>query len=383
VNTAEPVEVDDDAGRMARWLLWALHIPYLASAPLYTTFDVNDPGTGGTAPWWVVLLLGVPLAALQLRHSRAAVRGERPAGWPWTFAALLGLVYMPIVWFGANWQIAQMLAAASAIMLLPVRTVVALMVVIAAGNLAAILIVFQSYFGPVGFVFWGLAYAVAYPLFGAGLFVATRLVNALDELREARAELAATVVDRERVRVSRDLHDLVGQSLAAVSLKGDLAMRLLAVDRDRALVEIAGIAETARATMREMRDVVGGPVGLSLGAEVDRAVSLLDAAGVTTDAHVVDAASRADVEDVLSWAVREGATNVLRHSTATWCRITLTASKAEVRLEITNDGALACGGPGNGITGMTERAAAVGGSVSASREGDTFHLIVQLPEEST
>jgi two-component system, NarL family, sensor histidine kinase DesK len=86
---------------------------------------------------------------------------------------------------------------------------------------------------------------------------------------------------------------------------------------------------------------------------------------------------------VLSWAVREGATNVLRHSTATWCRITLAASGAEVRLEIANDGARACGEPGNGITGMTERAAAVGGSVSAHRDGDTFHLIVRLPGETT
>lgn len=381
MTTAEPV--DDGAGRTARRLLWALHVPYLASPPLYTTIDMADRGAGGTAPWWVALLLGVPLAALQLRHSRAAVRGERPTGWPWTFAALLVLVYVPIVWFGQNWQIAQTLAAASALMLLPLRAVAPLMVLMGAGNSAAVLIIHQPHYGPVGFVFWGLTFAVAYPLFGAGLFVATRLVSALDELRAARAELAATVVDRERVRVSRDLHDLVGQSLAAVSLKGDLAMRLLAVDRDRALAEIAGMADTARATMREMRDVVGGRVGLSLGVEVDRAVSLLGAAGIATDAQVADAVPRADVEGVLSWAVREGATNVLRHSAATWCRIVLTASRAEVRLEIVNDGARAGGEPGNGITGMTERAAAVGGSVSAHHDGDTFHLIVRLPEENT
>ncbi len=383
MNTAEPVDVDDSAGRMARWLLWALHIPYLASPPLYTTIDMADRGAGGTALGWVALLLGVPLAALQLWHSRAAVRGERPDGWPWTFAALLMLVYVPIIWLGQNWQIAQTLAVASALMLLPLRAATALMLLIAAGNLTGVLIILLPVFGPVGLVFWGLTAAVSYPLFGAGLFVATRLVSALDELRAARAELAATVVDRERVRVSRDLHDLVGQSLAAVSLKGDLAMRMLAVDRDRALAEIAGMAETARATMREMREAVGGPVGLSLGVEIDRAVSLLNAAGITTDAQVGLVALPANVEGVLSWAVREGATNVLRHSAATSCRITLAAARAEVRLEIVNDGARTGGEPGNGRTGMTERAAAVGGSVSAHHEGDTFHLIVRLPEETT
>ena len=132
-----------------------------------------------------------------------------------------------------------------------------------------------------------------------------------------------------------------------------------------------------------MREVAGGQVGLTLETELDGATALLDAAGVAVERHVAPMPAAPAAETVLSWAVREGATNVLRHSSATWCRIVVTRDDGGTRLEMVNDGATARAGEGTGLTGLTERAVAAGGSLTARRAVDaTFHLTVTVPRET-
>ena len=106
-----------------------------------------------------------------------------------------------------------------------------------------------------------------------------RLVN---ELYRSREELAASAVDTERGRVSRDLHDLLGQSLSAISLKGDLATRLLSVDPARARHEIVSLAELARSTLRDVRAVTRDEHQVTLREELAAGQGLRAAAGVDT-----------------------------------------------------------------------------------------------------
>ena len=145
-------------------------------------------------------------------------------------------------------------------------------------------------------------------------------------------------------RVSRDLHDLLGQSLSAISLKGDLAVRLLPIDAAAAHAEIAGVAKAARTALHDMYAITRDEHAVALGEEVTAAAALLAAAGVDT---TVDGA--VTPHPVLAWAVREGTTNLLRHSDATRCTITLGPGS----VEMTNDGVRSPrSADGSGIEGL-------------------------------
>jgi two-component system sensor histidine kinase DesK len=230
--------------------------------------------------------------------------------------------------------------------------------------------------------------AVVYWILGlvtgaVALYGAARLVWVLDELEATRTELAELAIGRERLRISRDLHDLLGHSLSAISLKGDLARRLLPSNVNAARAEIEGLTKVARDALRDVRAITRDKHALSLRTETDAAAALLGAAGI--DARIeVDLPDLArPTEEVLAWAVREGITNVLRHSQATTCSVTAARRDGMVRLEIVNDGARPPAGEGNGLAGLAGRAAALSGSASGERTpSGRFRLLVEIPEEA-
>ncbi|MFF5232827.1 sensor histidine kinase [Dactylosporangium sp. NPDC000521] len=218
------------------------------------------------------------------------------------------------------------------------------------------------------------------------LYGTVRLVRLVNELYDTRAELAELAVGEERVRVSRDLHDLLGQSLSAISLKGDLATRLLPLDPARARHEITGLTEIARASLRDVRAVTRDEHHVTLREEIAAAQGLLMAAGVETRINTPggDLALPQSAQRVLAWAVREGTTNLLRHSDATTCTITLARSNGTTSLDIHNNGARNQGlGDGSGLAGLKDRAAAAGGWAGGEPTGDGgFRLRVELPEST-
>ena len=230
---------------------------------------------------------------------------------------------------------------------------------------------------------WIVVYLSAILLMGgACLYAAARLVRVVDELYDARAELAQVAVDRERLRISRDLHDLLGSSLSAVSLKGDLALRLLSSDPQAARSEIASLTQLARNALRDIRGVTRGQPKASYRAEVDGAAALLAAAGISTHIDADLPQLSPPVDDVLGWAVREAVTNILRHSEAETCSITARRQAGRTRLEIVNDGASPGVAEGTGLAGLAERARALSGSASAQHIPDgRFRLAVEVPEE--
>ncbi|WP_232663125.1 sensor histidine kinase [Pseudonocardia sp. TRM90224] len=355
--------------RRAPWFLLALHLPVVVLGPVMViTGDNRPPSTGSVV---FAVLGGAALAVLHLRHVFAAARDTRPAGWPVTLAAQAVLAIAPHWWLGENWTAPLITIGTAAMLLLPGRrgraAGFAVPVVIGLVNEWALV----KHNSAVDQIVYYAYMLVVSSVFILALYGTVRLIRLLNELHETRTELARSAVERERVRVSRDLHDLLGQSLSAISLKGDLAVRLLPIDTAAAHTEIAAVAQTARTALHDMYAITRDEHAVTLGDEVSAAAALLAAAGIETE--VVGTATP---HPVLAWAVREGTTNLLRHSDATRCTITLGPGT----VEMINDGVRSQQlGNGSGIAGLRARAAAAGGTVTVDVHDHEFALRVSVP----
>ena len=224
------------------------------------------------------------------------------------------------------------------------------------------------------------------PLVALGLLCAafTRQVAAVGELRVAREELARLAVSEERLRFARDLHDLLGHSLSAIALKTALASRLLpdGPGSEQAGREIRDAEDIARGALREVREAVTGYRRPTLAEELDGARGMLEAAGIGCRIEEASGALPVRLDAVLAWAVREGVTNVIRHSGAGRCEIRLGRNADGIEAEIADDGrgSLKRGATGSGLSGLAERVAAEGGALDAHPGADGgFRLRVALP----
>ena len=226
-------------------------------------------------------------------------------------------------------------------------------------------------------------------VYGFIMIIVRRLVVTVRELDEAREEIAHLAafeaVAAERLRFARDLHDLLGHSLSLITLKSELAGRLLPADPDRAATEIADVERVARQSLREVREAVAGYRQPGLNAELDAARELLAAAGIDANIDATADLLPPAIDGVLAWTVREGVTNVIRHSRARHCEIRITRDDGTIRAEVTDDGpgglaALPPETSGSGLSGLSERIAEQGGHLAtAARDGDGFTLSVTLP----
>lgn len=213
------------------------------------------------------------------------------------------------------------------------------------------------------------------------------VVRALDDAREVAARLA---VAEERLRIARDMHDVVGRALSAVAVKAELAAALARRGDPRGADQMDDVRTLAQDSLREVRGVVAGYRAADLVTELDGARSVLHAAGtrVRVVGEVPDLA--APQVEALAWVVREAVTNIVRHSAATECRIDLEPEEEthEMVLRVSNDGArtgvdgVAGLGGGAGLVGLRERLAAVGGSLDVAADGDRFVVVARVPAPS-
>jgi two-component system, NarL family, sensor histidine kinase DesK len=211
------------------------------------------------------------------------------------------------------------------------------------------------------------------------------------QLRLAREEMGrAAAINEERLRIARDLHDLLGHNLSLIALKSELAQRLVDSAPDRAANEMHDVEQVARQALREVREAVASYRQPTLASELRGAREMLAAAGIAYDyqgdAGIISGLSAA-VESVLAWTVREGVTNVIRHSGARRCTIGVARDEQGIRVAVVDDGKAtsthdsdngATGG--NGLRGLAERVAALGGRFAAGMaEGGGFRLEVVVP----
>ncbi|MCC7178995.1 MAG: sensor histidine kinase [Acidobacteria bacterium] len=191
-------------------------------------------------------------------------------------------------------------------------------------------------------------------------------------LRMAHDEIARLAALAERDRIAADLHDLLGQSLSVITLKADLAARLIDRDPARAAAEVKDVAKVSRQALAEVRQAVQGFRTATMEGELSRARSVLASAGV--DLHVDAAAATRiatgaltrEAEYALALALREAVTNIVRHAGARHCTVSIAREGTAVRLVVQDDGVGGDVTAGSGLTGMKRRIEVAGGTISWS-----------------
>ncbi len=190
-----------------------------------------------------------------------------------------------------------------------------------------------------------------------------------DRFRNAQVERLATLTERERI--SRDLHDLLGQTLTGIVVRAQLAQRLARSDAEAGITEMAEVERAARTALGEVRATVSGWRHVDLDHEITVARDALAAAGVMLSVAREPLALTPSTETALGLALRESVTNVVRHARATRCAVAVRRIGGRVVLEVTDDGVGGELRDGNGLTGMRERIAALGGNVDRQVHGGT------------
>jgi signal transduction histidine kinase len=220
---------------------------------------------------------------------------------------------------------------------------------------------------------------------GIAVVVAIVLAALVGGLRRQRGEIARLAVSEERLRFARDLHDVLGRSLTLMAIKSDLAGRLLPGDTEAATREINEVQRVAREALRDVRQAVVGYRQPSLAVELAGARSALEEAGIACQLQQNVGNLPEQIDSLFAWAVREGVTNVIRHSGAAHCEIHLDRGEREVQVEIIDDGiGEAIGTSGQGLQGLRERATARGGIARAGplpKRGFSLRIAVPLSPE--
>ena len=342
---------------------------------------------------------------------------------PRLIATLVGVAIFFIIYLWASWRRAQRIVATSSLprptaastwLTIAVLTVLSIMLVLLGGNEWQGLFFFTcGYVGGslsvrgtilTGFVLtllaavlgwltgYGLPNLIQAIVFIPAIILITRVVmwsiTTNWQLRIAREEITRLAVTTERLRIARDLHDLLGHNLSLIALKSELARRLVSVAPERAIVEISDVENVARTTLQEVREAVSAYRQPTLKSELQAAQEILAAAGIAYrydgDESMIDALPT-NIEAVLSWTVREGVTNVIRHSRAHQCIIRVTRDAQEIGIEVIDDGAgvssiNSSDNEGNGLRGLAERVETLGGRCEASPHvGGGFLLAVSVP----
>jgi two-component system sensor histidine kinase DesK len=219
--------------------------------------------------------------------------------------------------------------------------------------------------------------------FGAGIAAVNTLHVWLWDLllqaeqgRAAQAQLAAA---EERLRFARDVHDLLGHQLTIIALKAELAERLAGTDGARAGREAAEVRRLAASTLAELREVVHGYRQVDLKDQVAAIEQVLQSSGVRCTVNLPDdLPAAAALSAVLSAVLREATTNLLRHSRASWCAITIEHATGEVRMTVTNDGVQAGAAPdahSHGLRGLADRLSEAGGTLRTRTAGGEFTVV--------
>ena len=387
--TAEPGE--PAAPRLAQGVLM---VTLCGLAVLYPLFVAeNNLGVPGGYRTPVVALAvadAVAVVVLQLRHSWPSRGVARPRGWPATLLLQAVLTYALFPATGWHPLIMCGFLAGSALLLVPAMlgwvafaAVIASIPVLWAVKPVPVLTTTFERVG--GMLFLTLESAAL----GLLVFGLTRLAQLAAQLENLRDEQARQAVAGERLRMARDTHDLLGLGLSAIAMKADLIGKLIGRDDVRAGDEIAELARICATARADMRLVAGEARDLPLDAELAAARGVLASAGIDVRAWVGadPPPAAAAAAAVLVPVLREAVTNILKHSSASYCLLEMTADASLLRLLIRNDGSddadlapvAAAGRTGNGLRNLAARLEAAGGHLATSREDGTFSLAAEIP----
>ncbi|WP_231443784.1 sensor histidine kinase [Brevibacterium zhoupengii] len=226
---------------------------------------------------------------------------------------------------------------------------------------------------------WTHDYATTFGI-SISSFAMVMAILAGDRARAARAaeeENRRLEHEAERLRISRDVHDVLGHSLTVIALKAQLAAKLQANGAPEAAKHISEIEQLARSALADVRTTVQGTRMISLAAELVAATRALRAAGIDVEAPTSVDNVDAGLRELFAWTVREGSTNIFRHARARHVSISLEPNRIEIRNDsVGHPTDLAEVGAGSGLRGLSERAKAVGARVRTEKTDEGFVLAV-------
>jgi len=353
------------------WLFAAIWLIYLGKTlgaltgrPAGWERDVGIVALGAFAVVYLIVIARV-------RRARRA--GERPPlATRWLqLVALLGLFGLFVPGAGQHALPALVYIAAAAMLSLPLSQALPTVVVLFIATEAAVRIVPGWY---------GSGYGLAVLLGSMAVGGARLAFERNQRLIETQNELAQMAVENERARIAGDLHDILGHSLTVVTVKAELAQRLLDVDLDRARVELHDLEMLCRDALSDVRATALGVRGVSLPGEIAAARAALAAADVEAELPTAADEVPSRWRELFAWTIREAVTNLLRHSKATHCEIRLTPVSVEVLDDGVGVGDLAPAS-GQGLAGLRRRAEAVGAQLSVGGRdgGEGTRVLVQVP----
>lgn len=359
----------DEAARMwgggwRRYFFPAFWLVYLGQ-PI-DGVSKHATGAGAVAGYLIVAAFaGCYLVALQVGYGRV-----RPAFW-YLYGACFVLTALETPFAHQDALVlcvylAVLTVAAQGRWSLPV----VLALTLAAGGVPLLVHSWGGRFG------WDRAltvFLVAFAMFGF-----FKIIQSNVALAAAQAEVARLAAENERSRIARDLHDLLGHSLTTITVKAGLARRLAERgDTERSRTEITEVEQLSRRTLGDVRAAVAGHREVTLAGELATAREVLRAAGVIAELPGSVDTVDPSLSELFGWVVREGVTNVVRHSRADHCRIALGRDWIEIHDDGRGGGTT---GAGNGLTGLRERLAAAGGTLTASGGFSGFRLRAAVPE---
>jgi two-component system, NarL family, sensor histidine kinase DesK len=284
-----------------------------------------------------------------------------------TVTALLTLATSMIALIGEDAAVSVVFVATTVVLVLPLVVAIPINLLAVA---AVVALGLQQDWSAQGGVALG-TFLGSLAIFGMRTVIARN-----QQLLTAHAENTRLAVDNERNRFARDLHDILGHSLTVITVKAELAQRLIDVDGERARHELADLERLSRDALADIRRAVEGYRELTLPGELARARAALAAAEITPYIPQSTEIVPTGLRELFAWSVREGVTNVIRHSGAGRCDILLSESCVEIRDDGSGPGAST---EGSGLTGLRERAAAAGAMVTTRSLSPGFSLQVALP----
>lgn len=337
---------------------------------LYLSAFLVSPALRGAGPWmWAATVAGV-CAFLPMYFYAFWVTGRKIL-WPIVGITLLGSLFAPF-----NWGATSLFVYAAGFVgdIAGFRTAVR--------YLAALI----AWIGLLSFAlslppqFWIPAIGLSAAIGLANIHFAERRREQW-KLKLAQNEIEHLAAVAERERIARDLHDLLGHTLSLIVLKSELASRLVDKDVARAAAEIRDVERVSREALAQVREAVRGYRSSGIAGEARKACAALEAAGVKVECDMANPPLPPAQETVLALALREAATNVMRHAAASSCRIQLRSGADSVELEVSDDGR-GGGSEGTGLAGMRERIESLGGTMHRDGSRGT-RLTVRLPVESS
>ncbi|NUW34095.1 hypothetical protein HTZ77_22045 [Nonomuraea sp. SMC257] len=402
------IPVGQESGRVrsprpvdaAPWLAFAvlllIEVDHLGSAALDLAYS-SEYGTGSLTPTQILVaaVLLPSLALLQLRHVFPRPGGEPPKAWQVTVPLQIVLVLVGVIVVGQAVP-PSYAALVGGVVLYQFRPPWSWVT-------AAFLVVV-----PVEIAWWSTpwdaqANALVFgTVFLGPVYALCALPAVVARLEEARQETTRLAVVKERLRIARDVHDLLGFQLSALVLKGELAGRLPAADPETGRARLAELAALAERALASLRSITREPAGLRLDEEAATACSMLAAAGIEARVDLA-APVPPGLDDVLAVVLREALTNVVRHARAGVCSIEASRDGDTYRLRVTNDGVRAGNGEagdagrrsgparssrdgersGTGLANLRWRAEEAGGRLLVRSGTDEFSLSVELPAAVT